>query len=171
MRNRPPLLALAVAVVCVRLAGAHERPSHPVDGANENLTVTLPLRRDTAPTIDGTLGEGEWDGAVRLGSFRRCWTFRGTLGMVQTTVYLMGAEGRLYVAWRCEISDPSKLQASETTRSWTCQASICSVPREVFRLSLRSRQAHPNTLDLYHPITSAEVYDGPSLKGNNKGWP
>lgn len=114
-------LTFAAAVACTRSAAAHEKPSYPVDGADENLTVTLPLV-DTSPIIDGALGEGEWENAVRLSSFRRCWTFRGAPAMVQTTVYLMGGDGRLYVAFECEIDDPSKLQASETREDaqlWT----------------------------------------------------
>jgi len=97
-------LTFAAAVACTRSAAAHEKPSYPVDGADENLTVTLPLV-DTSPIIDGALGEGEWENAVRLSSFRRCWTFRGAPAMVQTTVYLMGGDGRLYVAFECEIDD------------------------------------------------------------------
>jgi len=114
-------LAFMAAAVCTRSSVAHEKPSYPVDGADENLTVTLPLV-ETSPIIDGALGKGEWENAVRLSSFRRCWTFRGAPAMVQTTVYLMGGDGRLYVAFECEIDDSSKLQASETREDaqlWT----------------------------------------------------
>ena len=108
------LLVFAAAVVCTRSAIAHEKPSYPVDGADEDLTVTIPLLMDTSHVIDGVMDEGEWDKAIKLAGFRRCWTFRGTPAAVQTTAYLMGAAGRLYVAFRCEIDDASKLQASET---------------------------------------------------------
>ncbi|MBL7185168.1 MAG: hypothetical protein ISS70_02495 [Phycisphaerae bacterium] len=108
------LLIFVAAVVCTRSATAHEKPSYPVDGADGNLAVTVPLLVNASPIIDGALGEGEWDKAVKLAGFRRCWTFRGTPAAVQTTAYLMGADGRLYVAFKCEIDDASKLQASET---------------------------------------------------------
>ena len=99
------LLAFAPAAVCTRSATAHEKPSYPVDGADDNLTVAVPLLVDALPVIDGALDDGEWSKAVKLTGFRRCWTFRGTPAAVQTTVYLMGADGRLYVAFKCEIDD------------------------------------------------------------------
>jgi hypothetical protein len=111
---------VACTLVCAAIVGftqsadAHERPSYPADGADENLTVTVPLLTKSAPTIDGTLEESEWDDAIKLAGFRRCWTFRGTPAAVETTAYLMGADGRLYIAFECEIEDASKLQASET---------------------------------------------------------
>jgi len=107
-------LALTTVGACTRFAAAHEKPSYPVEGAVDNLTVTVPYLVDSSPVIDGILAEGEWDKAVRLSGFRRCWTFRGTPAAVQTTVYVMGADGRLYVAFECEIEDAPKLQASET---------------------------------------------------------
>lgn len=64
-------LIFVAAIACTRSAAAHEKPSYPVDGADENLIVTLPLV-DTLPIIDGALGEGEWENAIRLSSFRRC---------------------------------------------------------------------------------------------------
>ena len=115
-------LAFAAVGACTRPAAAHEKPSYPVDGADDNLTVTVPHLVDTLPVIDGVLGEGEWDKAVRLSGFRRYWTFRGTPAAVQTIVYVMGADGRLYVAFECEIEDASKLQASETREDAQLQA-------------------------------------------------
>jgi hypothetical protein len=84
-----------------------------VNGVDENMTVTVPLT-ENPPTIDGELSEGEWDGAATLGGFRCLTPDHGQPAALDTTVQLIGVEGRLYVVFECQIEDPTKLRISET---------------------------------------------------------
>ncbi len=59
-------------------------------GAPEGATVrTIPLRDDGAPAIDGTIGSGEWSGALEL-------SLGGDLR--ETRLYLLSDGAKLYIA-------------------------------------------------------------------------
>ncbi len=116
----PAMWAVARGLLIVALcAGAggwalgHERPSYPVDGVDENMTVRVP-RADKPPVLDGKLSPGEWEGAARLSKFRCVEPQHGALSSLNTTVYLMSRPGHLYVAFECEIAGPGSLIITET---------------------------------------------------------
>ncbi|MCD6277516.1 hypothetical protein J7J69_04675, partial [candidate division WOR-3 bacterium] len=83
--------------------------------SNEDLTVVLP-NLTHSPIIDGYVGDGEYSLAKKLRNFTEFLPKENTKPPVKTEVFVGFDDKYLYIAFKCDENDMSKVRANFTER-------------------------------------------------------
>jgi hypothetical protein len=133
------MLNTAIGLASVAVINAFSL-SAPADSVFELRAVVT----SSPPTIDGTVGEGEWEGAATAADFIQYEPRRGSSSGMRTEALIMYDAGHLYVAFR--VWDPERPAAQLTRRD----ADLLSDDAVVFVLD-----SHNDHRSAYYFMTNA----------------
>ena len=102
LKSRLPAALLAAALLAV--------PAFSALATRDLSQTTKP------PVLDGKLGAGEWDGALKMDNFKTFQPDYGKEPSQRTEGYFLYDADNFYFAFRCFDSDPSKIKASLSKR-------------------------------------------------------
>ncbi|HEV8580124.1 MAG TPA: sugar-binding protein [Thermoanaerobaculia bacterium] len=91
-------------------------PARPEEAPGEPPYTVVPPRIERAPVVDGTIEDGEWQGAARLDGFTQLDPQEGAPATEATEVLVAYDTRNLYFAVRGNDSDPKGMVANILTR-------------------------------------------------------
>ena len=110
--NRKLLLIVCCAAYLMIPSGACAEESRPVLPLATGPEVIQVVQVNRAPVIDGVLDDGCWSVASKVTGF----AYRGRLPRQQTTAYFCCDSEKLYLAFDCKDTEPSKIVAQQKKR-------------------------------------------------------